>query len=65
MVALMKRVFASWIAHEPVQQPVQQGSYPGELTADQKAYLHEKADERRRQWREHARETSMEHAREA
>jgi hypothetical protein len=31
-----------------------QGSYPGEITQDQFAWLHERAAQRRQQWAEHA-----------
>jgi hypothetical protein len=39
------------------REPVHQGSYPGELTDDQVAYLREQAELRRRRWMEHSRET--------
>jgi hypothetical protein len=32
-----------------------QGSYPSEITADQFAWLHERAAQRRQQWAEHER----------
>lgn len=60
MVALLQRAYAyaescfSW--QTSAREPQHQGSYPGELTDDQVAYLHEAAADRRRKWMEHSRE---------
>lgn len=41
-------------AQQPATAPVDEGSYPAEITADQFAWLEERAVERRCLWTKHA-----------